>query len=261
MIFSPRATTTTALALASIVGFLAFFWPFLADSDSLAAQSSGVTPFLFAVIMGLVLIVVLAQISMGHVHTRTIALLGLLIALITALRPLGAGLAGIEPIWVVVIVGGCAFGPAFGFTLGSVSLFTSALVTAGVGPWLPFQMVAAGWIGMLAGLLARSAGKSTNRWILAGFGAGTALLYGLLLNAWFWPTAVNLPQQLAFIPGAALAENAVHLWRFTVTTSLGFDIPRALLTAVVLFFIGVPFVRLLQRGLTPASFHPPLSAS
>jgi len=255
---SARTTTTTALALASVVGFFAFFWPFIADTDSLATQAPAATPFLFAIIVALVLIVVLAQISLGHVHTRTIALLGLLIALVTALRPLGAGLAGIEPIWVVVIVGGCAFGPAFGFTLGSVSLFTSALVTAGVGPWLPFQMVAAGWIGLLAGLIGRT---TVNRWMLAGFGACAALLYGLLLNAWFWPTAVNLPPQLAFIPGAGFSENVLHLWRFTVTTSLGFDIPRALLTALVLLFLGLPFIRLLQRGLTPASFHPPLKAS
>ena len=35
------------------------------------------------------------------------------------------------------------FGPALGFLLGSTALLTSALLTGGVGPWLPFQMLAA----------------------------------------------------------------------------------------------------------------------
>ena len=47
------------------------------------------------------------------------------------------------------------FGPGFGFVLGCTSLFASALMTAGVGPWLPFQMLVLGWVGMGAGLLPR----------------------------------------------------------------------------------------------------------
>jgi len=55
------------------------------------------------------------------------------------LRPLGAGVAGIEPMWAVLILGGFALGPGFGFVLGSVSLFASALITGGVGPCSPFK--------------------------------------------------------------------------------------------------------------------------
>ena len=44
-------------------------------------------------------------------------------------------------------------GPGFGFVLGSVTMFASALLTGGVGPWMPFQMLAMGWVSMGAGLL------------------------------------------------------------------------------------------------------------
>ena len=82
-------------------------------------------------------------------------MLGVLSAINAALRPLGAGIAGIETVFFLLVLAGRVFGPGFGFVLGCTSLFASALLTAGVGPWLPFQMVASAWIGMFAGLLPR----------------------------------------------------------------------------------------------------------
>lgn len=258
---SAQRVSVLGIGAASLVGVLAFFWPFLADSQSLVQNTGAATPLLFALVMGLVVVVVLAQMSQGVLTSRSIALLGLLVAVVTALRPLGAGLAGIEPLWVVVIVGGWALGPAFGFALGSVSLFTSALVTAGVGPWLPFQMIAAGWIGLGAGIIGRRLVNRHSRFLIAGYGLCAAFAYGLLMNLWFWPTAVNLPAQLAFDVTAGAPENLAQWWRFSVATSLGFDIPRALVTAILLAFAGPALVSLLRRGLVPASFHPAHVAS
>lgn len=253
---SAKRVSLLGIIAASALGLLAFFWPFLADPQSLARSTGAATPMLFALVMGLVVIVVLAQMSQGVLNSRSIALLGLLVAVITALRPLGAGLAGIEPLWVVVIAGGWALGPAFGFALGSVSLFTSALVTAGVGPWLPFQMIAAGWIGLGAGIVGGCVPDRIARWALAAFGLCAAFAYGLIMNLWFWPAAINLPAQLAFDPLAGPMENLEQWWRFSVATSLGFDIPRALVTALLLAVLGPALIRLLRRGLVPASFHP-----
>ena len=39
--------------------------------------------------------------------------------------------------------------------MGALTLFTSAIITGGVGPWLPGQMFVAGWVGMSVRLLAR----------------------------------------------------------------------------------------------------------
>ena len=75
--------------------------------------------------------------------------------------------------------------------LGCTSLFASALLTAGVGPWLPFQMMASAWIGLGAGLLpGRLRGKAEIA-MLVGYGIVAAYLFGFLMNLWFWPYAVG----------------------------------------------------------------------
>ena len=82
-------------------------------------------------------------------------MLGVLSAIGAALRPLGAGMAGIETVFFLLVLAGRVYGPGFGFVLGTTTLFASALLTGGVGPWLPFQMLAAAWVGLGAGLLPR----------------------------------------------------------------------------------------------------------
>jgi len=85
--------------------------------------------------------------------------IGVLSALGAAVRPLGAGTAGVETIFFLLIVSGRALGPGFGFSLGCTTLFASALITSGVGPWMPYQMFACAWIGLGAGLLPKATGR------------------------------------------------------------------------------------------------------
>ena len=112
-------------------------------------------PFLFLALLPVILAVVLAEISEGGMDARVLAILGVLSAVNAVLRGVSAGTAGLELVFFLLILGGRVFGPGFGFVLGCTSLFASALMTAGVGPWLPFQMLVAGWVGMFAGLLPR----------------------------------------------------------------------------------------------------------
>jgi len=170
---------------------------------------------------------------------------------------LGAGVAGLEPMFVILLLGGRALGPAFGFALGSLSLFTSALLTAGVGPWLPFQMVAAGWFAMCAGLLPQMRGRAEIV-MLAAYGALAGLAYGLLMNLSFWPWALSADNALAFVPGAPLSENLGRWFAFTVATSLGWDIPRAILTAVLTVLAGPLLLRTLRRATRRAAFDAPV---
>ena len=103
---------------------------------------------------------VLAEVSEGGLDPRVLAMLGVLSAVNAVLRALSPGLAGVELVFFLLILAGRVFGPGFGFVLGCTSLFASALLTAGVGPWLPFQMIVSAWVGMGAGLLPR---RSTGR--------------------------------------------------------------------------------------------------
>lgn len=147
-----RPRSTAAILLCSVTGLMAFAWPLLVDPGSGLAHKAD-APLVLALLLPLLLAVVLAEISEGGLDIKAIALLGVLSAVGAALRPLGAGTAGLETVFFLLILGGRVFGAGFGFVLGATTLFASALVTGGVGPWLPFQMLGAAWVGWGAGLL------------------------------------------------------------------------------------------------------------
>ena len=258
---SPRAVrlgvrSWFAIGLASTIGVIAFFWPFLADPGSTIVAHSQDAPWIFAATIPLVLAVVIAAILDGGMDAKAVAMLGVLAAVIALLRPLGAGMAGIEPIWVILILGARVFGPGFGFALGSLSLVASGLLTGGVGPWLPFQMLAAAWVGLFAGLLPPLRGRREIA-LLAGYGFLAAFGYGLLLNLWFWPFIAE-GTQAAFIAGAPVWDNLGRWFVFTATTSLAFDLPRAVLTSGAIVLIGAPILHALRRAARRAAFEPPV---
>jgi energy-coupling factor transport system substrate-specific component len=248
-----------ALALSGVVGLLAFGWPLVVQHDSSVAHGADAA-WLFVLLLVLVLGVVLAEIAEGGMDAKAIALLGVLAAIGAALRPLGAGTAGLEPVWFLFVLAGRVLGRGFGFALGALTLFASALLTAGVGPWLPFQMFAAAWVGFGAGCLPR---RVRGRWevaMLAGYGAVAGLAYGLLLNMSFWPfsvTGTGAPSTLAFQPGAPLADNLGRFLAFHLASSLGFDVPRAVFTAVLITLTARPVLLALRRAARRAAFESP----
>ncbi len=247
--------TMIAIALTCLVGIVAFGWPLLAAPQSTAVAHAGDAPWIFAVTIPLLLAVIIASFRDGGMDAKAVAMLGVLAAVIAVLRTLGAGVAGLEPIWVILILGGRALGPGFGFALGAVSLFASGLLTGGVGPWLPFQMLAAAWVGMGAGLLPRVTGR-TEVFMMAAYGGVVAFLYGLIMNLWFWPFLADLPAQISFTAGAGLTDNVLSWVRFTMVTSLGYDIPRAILTVVLILIAGAPILGVLRRVARKANFQP-----
>jgi energy-coupling factor transport system substrate-specific component len=246
-----------AIGLVSAVGLVAFLWPMVAAPESAAVAHAGDAPIIFAIVVPLLLLVVLAEISDGGMDAKSVAMLGVLSAVIAALRPLGAGTAGIEPIWVILILGGRALGPGFGFSLGAVSMFASALLTGGVGPWLPFQMLGAAWVGMGAGLLPPWRGRREIG-LLVGYAALACVAYGFLLNLWFWPFMSGLPEAIAFSPGADMVDNLTAWMRFCLVTSLGYDLPRAILTVVLIAVAGRPVLLALRRMSRKAAFDAPV---
>lgn len=252
-----------AVGLATVVGLLAFGWPFLAEPGSTAVAHASDAPWLFAAVIPLVLLVVLAQIAEGGMDAKSIAILGVLAAVVTALRPLSAGTAGLEPIWFVIVLGGRALGPGFGFALGSLSMASSALITGGVGPWLPFQMIAAAWVGLGAGLLPALRGRAEIG-MLAAYGLIAPMAYGLVMNLWFWPflgglEATAYSPAILFEPGAPVSDNLARWFAFSLVTSLGWDIPRGVLTATLILIVGRPVLTALARASRRANFSPAIS--
>ena len=245
------------LALVSLAGLMIFFWPLLIPVNPASQGHATDSPFIFIIILPVLVAIVLAQLSEGGMDSKALAMLGVLSALNAALRPLGAGVNGIETVFFLLILAGWVFGPGFGFVLGCTSLFTSALLTAGVGPWLPFQMVAAGWFAMGAGLLPQIRGRAEIAMLVA-YGALASLAYGLLMNLSFWPWALGADSALSFVPGAPLSENLGRWLAFTLATSLGWDVPRAVLTAVLTLLAGPVLLRAVRRATRRAAFEAPV---
>ncbi len=150
------------------------------------------------------------------------------------------------------------FGRGFGFVLGAVAMFTSALITGGIGPWLPFQMLAAAWVGFGAGCLPPAKGRR-ERFLLASYGAVAALAYGMLTNFWFWPFVAGPSTIYSFVPGAGVAANLHRFLLFDLTTSMGFDLTRAITCAVLILVLGRPVLAALRRASRRAVFEPTIA--
>ena len=96
---------------------------------------------------------------------------------------------GASPIFALILLVGYVYGPRFGFVMGSLTLLLSAAITAGVGPWLPFQMLCAGWVGVAAGWLPKWKSARAELSTAVAFGAVTGFAYGALMNLYSWPFA------------------------------------------------------------------------
>jgi energy-coupling factor transport system substrate-specific component len=241
-----------ALTLVSLVGLVAFGWPLLVQPGAGLAHRAD-APWLFVLLLPLLLAVVLAEISSGGMDAKAVALLGVLAAVGAALRPLGGGAAGFETVFFLLVLAARVLGPGFGFVLGSVTLFASALLTAGVGPWLPFQMLAAGWVGLGAGVLPRARGWREVA-LLSVYGAVAGLVYGALMNLWTWPFVTGLASGLSYVAGDPLVENLQRFVAFTLATSLGFDVPRAVTNAVLIALTARAVLGALRRASRRAAF-------
>src|SRR4051794_12031341 len=270
--------SAVVLGVASLGGLMMLVWPLLLRVQP---ETRVDPPFLFLALLPVVIAVVLAELSQGGLDTRVLAVLGVLSAVIAIMRGISAGTGGIELVFFLLILAGRVFGPGFGFVLGVTSLFASALMTAGVGPWLPFQMLVSAWVGMGAGLLPRRVTGRAEIAMLAAYGVVSSYAYGLLMNLSGWPfiLGISIPGHeqtaLSFDPQASLEENLSRFFVYTLITSTGsFDTGRAITTAVAIVVVGPAVLTTLRRSarratvlgtstrhqLTPSEVDPPESS-
>ena len=241
------------LSLASLLSIAGFTWPFFYAGEDLPQ-----TQIFFWLAIVAAVILVMVEISSARLDAKSVALLGVLAALISALRPLGAGAVGIEPMWFVLILSARVFGASFGFLLGIISMFASALLTGGVGPWLGYQMFAAAWIGLAAGLLPKKVRGRSEIAMLIVFGVFAAGTFGILMDLQFWPWALGSNTQLSYIPGGSIAENLSRFITFHFASAMAWDIPRAIFTSVLIAFTGPSVLSALRRTYTRAAFLTPV---
>ncbi|MCT4352914.1 ECF transporter S component [Streptomyces sp. Je 1-79] len=246
-----------ALLLVSVVGLLGVGWPLFADSASAVTDHAADAPWFFAALLPLLIAVVVATIADCGMDAKAVAMLGVLAAVGAALRPLGAGTAGLEPMFFLMVLSGRVLGPGFGFVLGAVTMFASALLTGGVGPWMPVQMLAMGWFTMGAGLLPgpeRIRGRG-ELLMLSAYGFVAAFAYGTVTNLYGWVTVGGLGTGISFQPGEPAQENLVRFLAYVLATSLGWDLGRAALTVVLTLTVGGTLLKALRRATRRANFE------
>ncbi len=256
---SPRSSglvSAIILTMTTLLGAWAFLYPFFVphgrseETGSHAADA----PLIFLLVMVLCLGAIVADLETRTIDSKTVALLGVLVATNSLLRPV-QGPGGSSFFLFLPILCGYVFGPLFGFLLGAISVVVSALFMGGVGPWLPFQMLAVGWVGLGSALLPGKAmsamwGGKAERWLLAGWGAALGLVFGAIMNLWFWPylaaDAGYLPDQV-WQPGADLLDAIQRYVAFYLASSLPYDLARSIGNALLIIFLGPPVLRLLRR--------------
>lgn len=249
----PRSVA--ALVLAGVAGLLAFGWPLVVAPGS-GLEHGTDAPLVLAGVLVAVVAVVLVALGDGGLDVKAVAVLGLLSAVGAVLRPLSAGTAGVELVFVVIVLGGRVFGPGFGFALGSTTILASAVLTGGVGPWMPFQMLAASWVGLGAGLLPRRVRGVGEVLVLVLYGAVAAFGFGLAMNLSFWPFSVGTGTELSFVAGDPVGDNLRRFALFSAVTSLGWDVGRAVTTGIALALVGRPALAALRRTAARAAFAP-----
>lgn len=245
--------TTGVLLVASALSAAGFLWPFFYVGENLPQTQLF---FWCAVVISFALVVV--QISSQQLDAKSVALLGILSALIAALRPLGAGAVGIEPMWFILILSARVFGASFGFLLGMISMFVSALLTGGIGPWLGYQVFAAAWIGLLAGALPKTLRGRRELVVLIIYAIFASAAFGILMDLQFWPWALGSSTQLSYLPNGDISENISRFITFHFATSMAWDIPRAIFTAALIVFAGKAVLSALRRTRTRAAFLQPI---
>ncbi|MFJ3584186.1 ECF transporter S component [Streptomyces sp. NPDC090127] len=251
--------SVATLTLVSVIGLIAVGWPLFADGASAVTTHAADAPWFFAVLLPLLIAVVVATIADSGMDAKAVAMLGVLAAVGAALRPLGAGTAGLEPMFFLMVLSGRVLGPGFGFVLGAVTMFASALLTGGVGPWMPVQMLAMGWFTMGAGLLPGPAeGGIRGRrelLMLSAYGFLAAFAYGTVTNLYGWVTVGGLGTGISFQPGAPVGENLARFLAYVLATSLGWDLGRAALTVVLTLTVGGTLLKALRRATRRANFE------
>ncbi len=79
------------------------------------------------------------------------------------------------------------------------------------------------------------------------------------MNLWFWPFGAGVgASSLSFDPSGTLLDNLRHYAAFYVTTSLGFDVPRAIGNGILLLVAGRPVLAALRRAARRAAFEAPV---
>ncbi len=164
---------------------------------------------------------------------RELVLLACMSALAVASRAAFYAFPTVKPMCAIVIITAVSFGAQTGFVCGALSMFASNFIF-GQGMWTPFQMLAMGTVGLLAGLIFQSEKLRDNRFTLA--------IIGGLLGFAVYGAIVDISSVLMMTNEFSLSKIAL-----IYASGLSFNISHGVTTAVILLIAGKIFIEKLDR--------------
>lgn len=231
-----------------------FLWPLLSGATSIQHQDE--TQTVFVLLMPVLLLVAIADLTSAGIDSRQVAILAVLIALNSMIRMLGAGTAGIETAFFLIIIAASVFGSSFGYLLGAGSLFVSAILSGGIGPWLPFQMMAAGLVGIGAGLLPKIQHIRTKTIVLVCYAVPASFIYGWLMTIWNWPFLLGTGSSISYDAGVGSLENLRRFIAYDIFSGgLLWDLGRAITSSILILVTGPALLQALARVANRAGFE------
>jgi energy-coupling factor transport system substrate-specific component len=232
------------VGLVSLAGVVLFTWPFFGT-----ALSAG-TPA-WALMLTCVASLLLVETGTRQLDSRALALLAAIAAIDSALRlAVIVGIGGFNPIYFLVLCAGYTFGTSFGFMAGALSILVSAIISGGIGPWVPYQVFALGWVGVAAGVAGQWRSPSPgfrDVLILAAVGGLMGYVFGALMDVTDWVPGFRGNPTLGWQPGMTPATALLHFWRFYALTSFAYDSFRAAGNVVMVLALGAPVLAALTR--------------
>lgn len=167
-----------------------------------------------------------------NLSSRRLVIIAVLCAIAVGGRVAFAAFQQIKPISAVVIIAGVCFGGQTGFLVGAVSALVSNMYF-GQGPWTPWQMLAFGLLGFVAGIIFYNKNYKHKSIYVCVYGLlSVVCIFGLIINfsSFLYQPTLSLPVFLS-----------------TLWLGLGFDVIHASSTMIILFLIYKPFVALIDR--------------
>jgi energy-coupling factor transport system substrate-specific component len=235
-----------------------FFLPAISIRAGFGTYRAGELPAMMTLLLGLCLLVLLVESQGPMRNTKLIALLGVLVAINSALRFIETaipGPGGFTPVFFLIILVGYVFGGRVGFLMEP-----HHAVCAGDGVWVRGFWADVRRLGGDERCLLRL----VTRWSVMKFGQGISsrinpeilvlavfgflwgFLYGAIMNLWQWPFIMG-PQAQSWMAGLGITQTLQRYLAFYLVTSLVWDAIAALGNAVLMLAFGAPALKALRR--------------
>lgn len=153
-----------------------------------------------------------------------------IVSVMTALCIVGRFIPLFKPITALTVITAMYLGGEAGFLTGALAAALSNFYF-GQGPWTAFQMLAWGFIGLIAGWMANPLKK--HRWLLLVYGVLAGAAYSLIMDVW----------NVLWYGGGF----DWMLYAASVATALPHTILYAVSNFVFLFFLARPFGEKMER--------------